>query len=61
MAAPRNDNVKEKILDAATGLLDTQTFADISLAEIAAAAGATLAPPARAAAPSTPLLAGLID
>ena len=36
MAAPRNDNVKEKILDAATGLLDTQTFADISLAEIAA-------------------------
>ena len=39
MAAPRNDNVKEKILDAATGLLDTQTFADISLAEIAAAAG----------------------
>ena len=35
MAAPRNDNVKEKILDAATGLLDTQTFADISLAEIA--------------------------
>ena len=39
MAAPRNDNVKEKILDAATGLLDTQTFADISLAEIAAEAG----------------------
>ena len=39
MAAPRNDNVKEKILDAATGLLDTQTFADILLAEIAAAAG----------------------
>ena len=39
MAAPRNDNVKEKSLDAATGLLDTQTFADISLAEIAAAAG----------------------
>ena len=39
MAAPRNDNVKEKILDAATGLLNTQTFADISLAEIAAAAG----------------------
>ena len=38
MAAPRNDNVKEKILDAATGLLDTQRFADISLAEIAAAA-----------------------
>ena len=32
MAAPRNDNVKEKILDAATGLLNTQTFADISLA-----------------------------
>ena len=30
-------------------------------AEVAAAAGATLAPPARAAAPSTPLLAGLID
>ena len=39
MAAPRNDNVKDKILDAATGLLNTQTFADISLAEIAAAAG----------------------
>lgn len=39
MAAPRNDNVKEKILDAATGLLNTQTFADISLAEIAAAGG----------------------
>ena len=39
MAAPRNDNVKEKILDAATGLLNTQTFADISLAEIAAGGG----------------------
>lgn len=39
MAAPRNDNVKEKILDAATGLLDTQTFADISLAEIRGGGG----------------------
>ena len=34
-----HDGKAEKILDAATGLLDTQTFADISLAEIAAAAG----------------------
>lgn len=39
MAAPRKDNIKEKILLATAGLLKTRSLADISLAEIAAAAG----------------------
>ena len=39
MAAPRKDNIKEKILQATTELLKTNALADISLAEIAAAAG----------------------
>ena len=39
MAAPRKDNIKEKILQATTELLKTTALADISLAEIAAAAG----------------------
>ena len=39
MAAPRKDNIKEKILLATTELLKTTALADISLAEIAAAAG----------------------
>ena len=38
MAAPRKDNIKEKILQATTELLKTTALADISLAEIAAAA-----------------------
>lgn len=39
MAAPRKENIKEIILDATCGLLETQMLADISLAEIAKAAG----------------------
>lgn len=39
MAAPRKDNVKEKILEATAGLLEHKTLSDISLAEIAAASG----------------------
>lgn len=39
MAAPRKDNVKEKILDATAGLLEHKALSDISLAEIAAASG----------------------
>lgn len=39
MAAPRNDNVKGKILDATAALLEHKTLSDISLAEIAAASG----------------------
>ena len=35
MAAPRKDNIKEKILQATTELLKTTALADISLAEIA--------------------------
>ena len=37
MAAPRKDNIKEKILQATTELLKTTALAEISLAEIAAA------------------------
>lgn len=37
MAAPKNDNVKEQILDAAMELLRTRS--DLSLSEVAAAAG----------------------
>ena len=39
MAAPRKDNVKERILEATAGLLEHKTLSDISLAEIAAASG----------------------
>ena len=39
MAAPRKDNVKGKILDAAENLLKTKTLSDITLAEIAADSG----------------------
>ena len=39
MAAPRKDNIKEKILQATTELLKTTALAEISLAEIAAEAG----------------------
>ncbi len=39
MAAPRKDNVKELILDAAEELLLTRKLSDISLAQIAACAG----------------------
>jgi len=44
MAAPRKDNIKEKILQATTELLKTTALADISLAEIAAAAGDAVLP-----------------
>ena len=39
MAAPRKENIKEKIIDATCELLRTNTLADISLADIAKAAG----------------------
>lgn len=39
MAAPRKDNVKDKILDATALLLQGKTLSDISLAEIAKTAG----------------------
>lgn len=39
MAAPHNDNIREKILDAATKLLEEKTFGDVSLAKIASEAG----------------------
>ena len=39
MAAPRKENIKEIILDATCTLLETRALADISLADIAAAAG----------------------
>lgn len=39
MAAPRKENVRQKILDTTKELLKVQSLADISLAEIAAAAG----------------------
>ncbi|XVG95863.1 TetR/AcrR family transcriptional regulator [Eubacteriales bacterium KG127] len=39
MAAPHNDNIREKILAAATKLLEDNTFGDISLAKIASEAG----------------------
>lgn len=39
MAAPRNDNIKEKILDATADLLENKMLSDISLAEIAARSG----------------------
>lgn len=39
MAAPRKENIKEMIMDATCTLLETRALADISLADIAAAAG----------------------
>ena len=39
MAAPRKDNVKEKILDATEALLKSKSLSDITLSEIAASAG----------------------
>ena len=39
MAAPRKDNVKELILDAAEKLLESRKLSDISLSEIAQTAG----------------------
>ena len=39
MAAPRKDNIKEKILLATAELLKTHPLAELSLADIAAAAG----------------------
>ncbi len=39
MAAPRKDNIKEKILQATTELVKTTALAEISRAEIAAADG----------------------
>lgn len=41
MAAPRNDNIKEKILESASRLLQARTFGDISIADIAKDAGIT--------------------
>ena len=41
MAAPHNDNIKEKILEAASQLLAEKSFNEISLAQIAARAGVT--------------------
>lgn len=39
MAAPRNENIKSKIIDATQSLLGTKMLADISLADIAREAG----------------------
>lgn len=39
MAAPRNENIKEMILRATQALLEKKSFSDLSLAEIAKAAG----------------------
>ena len=39
MAAIRNDNVKEKILDAAASLVNSSSIAEISLQKIADQAG----------------------
>ncbi len=41
MAAPHNDNIKEKILQSATALLRERPFPEISLADVARAAGVT--------------------
>jgi len=41
MAAPHNDNIREKILKCATELLREKSFNEISLSEIAARAGVT--------------------
>ena len=39
MAAPRKENIKEMVLDALLKLLETKSFNEISLAEVAKAAG----------------------
>lgn len=39
MAAPRNENIKDRILDSTRELLETNSFSDISLAEIAKKSG----------------------
>lgn len=39
MAAPRNDNIKEKILDATDHLLQSKSLSDITLSEIARETG----------------------
>jgi len=39
MAAPHNDNIKDKILDGASLLLRERSFADISIADIAESCG----------------------
>lgn len=39
MAAPRNDNTKERVLSAALALLEEKSFKEISLAEVAKKAG----------------------
>ena len=39
MAAPRKENIKDIVLNATTALLENHSFAEISLAEIAKAAG----------------------
>lgn len=39
MAAPRNENIKNIILDVAEGLLEKKTYSEISLAQIAETAG----------------------
>lgn len=41
MAAPHNDNIKEKVLKAATELLQEKAFNEVSLMEIARTAGVT--------------------
>ncbi len=41
MAAPHNDNIREKILAAASELLKTRTFDQVSLSDIAKEAGVT--------------------
>ena len=41
MAAPHNDNIKEKILQSATALLRERPFAEISLSDVARLAGVT--------------------
>lgn len=41
MAAPRNDDIKNKILESATKLLRERSFTDISIADIAQQAGVT--------------------
>jgi len=39
MAAPHNDNIKEKILDGASSLLKERSFVDISISDIAETCG----------------------
>ena len=39
MAAPHNDNIKDKILDGASQLLQERSFTEISIADIAESCG----------------------